>query len=245
MTRPQIRHVLRVERTCLGIVRCPLLVFSPRATLSLLCRNSSGCFPNPNSHIPGNLIIVSTVRSQPLTLREPPNHRQAAEGTHCVTSGPTECSHRVRMLADGVSHIVVKIGCRCNVPAFAPLFHTEVHISCVYLVHVGILITLLVPCLTGPLHLFPSIRLQYAQDLSLSFSGTAIMSARGLTAKGVPSQPRWLLYLKIAILVLSLVVLALAAYSISLFGSYYGLVGGTGAGGFLIFVVGLPYPLPP
>ena len=71
------------------------------------------------------------------------------------------------------------------------------------------------------------------------------MSARGLTAKGVPPQPRWLLYLKIAILVLSLVVLALAAYSISLFGSYYGIVGGTGAGGFLIFVVGFPFLLFP
>jgi hypothetical protein len=63
------------------------------------------------------------------------------------------------------------------------------------------------------------------------------MSTRGLTAKGVPPQAHWLLFIKIAILVLSLVVLALAAYSISLFGSYYGLIGGTGAGGFLIFVV--------
>jgi galactokinase/mevalonate kinase-like predicted kinase len=45
------------------------------------------------------------------------------------------------------------------------------------------------------------------------------------------------MYIKIAILVLSLIVLALAAYSLSLFGSYAGYVGGTGAGGFLIFVV--------
>lgn len=62
------------------------------------------------------------------------------------------------------------------------------------------------------------------------------MSTRGLLAKGVPPQAQWLLFVKIAILVLSLVVLALAAYSISLFGSYYGLVGGAGVGGFLIFV---------
>lgn len=68
------------------------------------------------------------------------------------------------------------------------------------------------------------------------------MSARGLTAKGVTPQPHWLLFVKIAILVLSLVVLALAAYSLSLFGSYEGLIGGTGVGGYLIFVVRIPPP---
>jgi len=62
------------------------------------------------------------------------------------------------------------------------------------------------------------------------------MSARGLTAKGVPPQARWLLFIKITILVLSLIVLALAAYSLSLFGSYAGYYGGAGSGGFLIFV---------
>jgi hypothetical protein len=62
------------------------------------------------------------------------------------------------------------------------------------------------------------------------------MSARGLTAKGVPPQPAWLLYIKIAILVLALIILGLAAYSISLFGQYAGLLGGSGAGGLLIFV---------
>ncbi|KAB5535374.1 hypothetical protein GE09DRAFT_1193242 [Coniochaeta sp. 2T2.1] len=61
-------------------------------------------------------------------------------------------------------------------------------------------------------------------------------STKGLMAKGVPPQAQWLLYIKIAILALSLIVLALAAYSLSLFGSYYGLAGGTGAGGYLIFV---------
>jgi len=63
---------------------------------------------------------------------------------------------------------------------------------------------------------------------------------RGLTAKGVPPHPRWLLYIKITILVLSLIVLALAAYSLSLFGQYAGVIGGTGAGGYLIFVVCAP-----
>lgn len=55
------------------------------------------------------------------------------------------------------------------------------------------------------------------------------MGAQGLVATGVPPQPVWLLYIKIAILVLSLVVLALSAYSLSLFP--------VGAGGFDIFIV--------
>ncbi|KAH6634615.1 hypothetical protein B0J18DRAFT_25940 [Chaetomium sp. MPI-SDFR-AT-0129] len=54
------------------------------------------------------------------------------------------------------------------------------------------------------------------------------MGAQGLVATGVPPQPLWLLYIKIAILVLSLIVLALAAYSLSLFP--------VGAGGFDIFI---------
>ncbi|KAL1866374.1 hypothetical protein VTK73DRAFT_4752 [Phialemonium thermophilum] len=53
-------------------------------------------------------------------------------------------------------------------------------------------------------------------------------SARGLLAKGVPPGAAWLLYLRIAILVLSLIILALAAYAVSLFS--------VGAGAFLIFV---------
>lgn len=62
------------------------------------------------------------------------------------------------------------------------------------------------------------------------------MSAKGLLARGVPPQPKWLLYVKIAILVLSVIILALAAYSISVF-SGYGYYGGGGAGGYLIFIV--------
>jgi len=58
----------------------------------------------------------------------------------------------------------------------------------------------------------------------------------GLTQKGVPAtQPRFLFFIKIAILVLSLIILALAAYSISLFSSFIGYYG-SGAGGLLIFV---------
>lgn len=61
------------------------------------------------------------------------------------------------------------------------------------------------------------------------------MGAQGLIAVGVPPQPLWLLYIKIAILVLSLIVLALGAYSLSIdgLGYYYG----GGAGGMDIFVV--------
>lgn len=62
------------------------------------------------------------------------------------------------------------------------------------------------------------------------------MSSRGLTAKGVPPQPAWLLFVKIAILVLALAVLCASAYAISLFGTYAGLIGASGAGGLLIFV---------
>ncbi|KAK4173135.1 hypothetical protein QBC36DRAFT_360725 [Triangularia setosa] len=62
------------------------------------------------------------------------------------------------------------------------------------------------------------------------------MSTQGLTAKGVPPQPLWLLYIKIAILVLSLITLALGAWAVSIFGGYLGGYGGpTGAGGLVIF----------
>ena len=57
----------------------------------------------------------------------------------------------------------------------------------------------------------------------------------GLLQRGVPKQPVWLFYVKIVILVLSLIILALAAYSISLFSSFIGYYG-SGAGGLLIFV---------
>lgn len=42
------------------------------------------------------------------------------------------------------------------------------------------------------------------------------MGAQGLIAVGVPPQPLWLLYIKLAILILALIVLALGAYAVSL-----------------------------
>lgn len=63
------------------------------------------------------------------------------------------------------------------------------------------------------------------------------MSAQGLAAKGVPPQPLWLLYIKIAILVLSLVVLAIAAWGLSIFQGFTAQLGSAGAGGLVIFVV--------
>ncbi|CAM1511183.1 Fc.00g086960.m01.CDS01 [Cosmosporella sp. VM-42] len=60
----------------------------------------------------------------------------------------------------------------------------------------------------------------------------------GLTAKGVPALPVWLLFVRIAIIVLSLGVLIASAYNLSLFGGYATssyLSGYTGPPGFLIF----------
>ncbi|KAK3398378.1 hypothetical protein B0T20DRAFT_206745 [Sordaria brevicollis] len=62
-------------------------------------------------------------------------------------------------------------------------------------------------------------------------------SARGLTVVGVPPLPAWILYIRIAILVLSLVLLGVAAWAVSMFS-----VGGsaaygyTGASGMMVFV---------
>jgi hypothetical protein len=62
------------------------------------------------------------------------------------------------------------------------------------------------------------------------------MQTQGLMQKGVPPMPSWLFFIKIAILVLSLIILALAAWSISIFGSYTGVYYyGSGSGGLLIF----------
>jgi hypothetical protein len=65
------------------------------------------------------------------------------------------------------------------------------------------------------------------------------MAMSGLTAKGPPAGlPKFLLYIRIVIIVLSLIILALAAYAISIFGSvtyYYGSY--NGAAGLLIFTV--------
>ncbi|KAK3994853.1 hypothetical protein QBC44DRAFT_260911 [Cladorrhinum sp. PSN332] len=62
------------------------------------------------------------------------------------------------------------------------------------------------------------------------------MSTQGLVKTGVPPQPLWLLYIKIAILVLSLITLGLAAWAISMWGGYYWYGGSySGTGGMVIF----------
>jgi len=64
-------------------------------------------------------------------------------------------------------------------------------------------------------------------------------------AKGVPAgMPPFLLYIKIAIMVLSLIILALAAYTIAIWNQWtngygYGYTYYSGVGGLLIFVVRL------
>ncbi|CAK7222502.1 hypothetical protein SBRCBS47491_004886 [Sporothrix bragantina] len=65
------------------------------------------------------------------------------------------------------------------------------------------------------------------------------MTLNGLLAVGVPATlPAFVFYLRIAIVALSVVILALAAFAISVFGSYSGYLGGyTGVSGLLIFVV--------
>jgi len=66
--------------------------------------------------------------------------------------------------------------------------------------------------------------------------------SQGITGKGVPSsQPAWLLWVKVAIIGLSLVILALSAYAISacggsIYGVYVPLCAGS-IGGFEIFLV--------
>ncbi|KAK4121817.1 hypothetical protein N657DRAFT_635302 [Parathielavia appendiculata] len=54
------------------------------------------------------------------------------------------------------------------------------------------------------------------------------MGMRGLTAVGVPPQPHWLLYIKVAVLVLAVIVIALAAWAMSLYNGGYpgGFAGG-------------------
>ncbi|KAI0132606.1 hypothetical protein BJ170DRAFT_254808 [Xylariales sp. AK1849] len=61
------------------------------------------------------------------------------------------------------------------------------------------------------------------------------MGFKGLIARGVPPLPKWLLWVKIAIIVLSVIILALAAYALSLYSGYYYYSGG--APGYLIFLV--------
>ncbi|KAK1783029.1 hypothetical protein QBC45DRAFT_151848 [Copromyces sp. CBS 386.78] len=62
-------------------------------------------------------------------------------------------------------------------------------------------------------------------------------SARGLTAVGVPPFPSWIFYIRIAILVLSLVLLGVAAWAVSLFaGGESAAYGYTGSSGMMVFV---------
>ncbi len=64
------------------------------------------------------------------------------------------------------------------------------------------------------------------------------MAGSGLLAKGAPPQPIWLTYMRYAILGLSLVILAIAAYGVAILGGgcYLGYCY-SGAGGLVIFVV--------
>jgi hypothetical protein len=63
------------------------------------------------------------------------------------------------------------------------------------------------------------------------------MGMRGLTAVGLPRQPGWLLYIKMAIFVLAVIVLALAAWTLSLYNGGYP---GGFAGGMDHFIVCCP-----
>ena len=69
------------------------------------------------------------------------------------------------------------------------------------------------------------------------------MGANGLIATGVPPQPLWLLWIKIAILVLSLIILALAAWVLSLYGGYASYTYSGGSAGFDVFIVCNPLTL--
>ncbi|KAI1850030.1 hypothetical protein JX266_004409 [Neoarthrinium moseri] len=61
------------------------------------------------------------------------------------------------------------------------------------------------------------------------------MAASGLMAVGPAPTPKWLIFIKGAIIILSVIVLALAAYALSLYGRYTYYSGG--APGYLIFLV--------
>jgi len=66
----------------------------------------------------------------------------------------------------------------------------------------------------------------------------------GLTARGAPTQPAWVLYIRYTILGLSLLCLALGAWSVAIFGGTYYIGYSGGAGGLVIFVVCLGSGLP-
>ncbi|TGJ80742.1 hypothetical protein E0Z10_g8027 [Xylaria hypoxylon] len=59
------------------------------------------------------------------------------------------------------------------------------------------------------------------------------MPASGLVARGVPSLPKFFIYIVVSIILLSIVILGLAAYAESLSGNYYY---ESGVPGFLLFV---------
>jgi hypothetical protein len=60
------------------------------------------------------------------------------------------------------------------------------------------------------------------------------MSARGLAARGVPILPKFFIYIVVLIILLSTIILALAAYAESLSGPYYY---DSGVPVFLLFIV--------
>lgn len=69
------------------------------------------------------------------------------------------------------------------------------------------------------------------------------MAISGLVAPGVSPQPKWLIFVKGAIILLPAVILALAAYALSLYGDiayYYS----AGASGYLLFVVRPTFTFP-
>ncbi|ORY65183.1 uncharacterized protein BCR38DRAFT_340942 [Pseudomassariella vexata] len=63
------------------------------------------------------------------------------------------------------------------------------------------------------------------------------MGAQGLTGRGPAPVPSWLIFVKDAIILLSVIILALSAYAISLYGSYYSYYYSSGVPGYLIFLV--------
>ena len=63
-------------------------------------------------------------------------------------------------------------------------------------------------------------------------------STRGLTAVGVPPLPKWIFFIRIAIIVLSLVLLGVSAWAVDLFaGGFSVAYGHTGSSGMMVFVV--------
>lgn len=70
---------------------------------------------------------------------------------------------------------------------------------------------------------------RYRYQIAPGGAKDKMASARGLIAVGVPPFPSWILYIRIAILVLSLALLGVAAWAVSIIAG--------GASGMMIFVV--------